>query len=80
MDRAGLPKRLDTASGAFQDSYVGLSAPEMMEPGVTGDWSMRDILAHVATWEEEALKCLPSPAARYHADAIRRWRGQRPVG
>src|SRR5437899_11791305 len=30
-----------------------------MEPGVTGAWSVRDILAHVTTWEEEALKHLP---------------------
>jgi hypothetical protein len=30
-----------------------------MEPGVTGDWSVRDILAHVSTWEEEALTHLP---------------------
>ena len=30
-----------------------------MEPGVTGAWSVRDIVAHVTTWEEEALKHLP---------------------
>jgi hypothetical protein len=30
-----------------------------MKPGVTGDWSVRDILAHVTTWEEEALTHLP---------------------
>ena len=59
MDRPGLLKRLDTAWGAFQDSYAGLPAAELMEPGVTGDWSVRDILAHVTTWEEEALKYLP---------------------
>ena len=43
MDRPGLLKRLDTAWGAFQESYAGLSAAELMEPGVTGDWSVRDI-------------------------------------
>src|SRR6266850_3210024 len=30
-----------------------------MAPGVTGAWSVRDILAHVTTWEEEALTHLP---------------------
>jgi hypothetical protein len=30
-----------------------------MEPGVTGDWSVRDIIAHVTWWEEEALAHLP---------------------
>ena len=59
MDRAGLRKRLDAAWSAFQDSYAGLSAAELLEPGVTGEWSVRDILAHVTTWEEEALEYLP---------------------
>jgi hypothetical protein len=31
----------------------------LIEPGVTDDWSVKDILAHVAWWEEEALKHLP---------------------
>lgn len=30
-----------------------------MTPGVAGEWSVKDMLAHVATWEEEALKYLP---------------------
>jgi hypothetical protein len=38
---------------------VGLSEAQLMIPGVTGKWSVRDILAHVTTWEEEALKHLP---------------------
>ena len=35
------------------------SEAELLEPGVTDDWSVRDILAHVSWWEEEALKHLP---------------------
>jgi hypothetical protein len=31
----------------------------LLEPGVVGDWSVKDILAHVNTWEDEALKYLP---------------------
>lgn len=59
MDRQQLLKRLDNVWRDFQDSYAGLPDPLLMEPGVTGDWSIRDILAHVTTWEEEALKHLP---------------------
>jgi hypothetical protein len=29
-------------------------------PGVTQAWSVRDIIAHVTTWEEEALVHLPA--------------------
>lgn len=59
MDRRQLLKRLDDAWLAFKESYAGLSDPLLMEPGVTGAWSVRDIIAHVTTWEEEALKHLP---------------------
>ena len=31
----------------------------MSTPGVVGDWSVRDIIAHISTWEEECLKALP---------------------
>jgi len=51
--------RLDSAWTAFQASYAGLSDAQLMEPGVTGDWSVRDILAHVTTWENEALTHVP---------------------
>jgi hypothetical protein len=59
MTRNDVLHRLDNAWSAFRDSYAGLSQAELMEPGVTGAWSVRDILAHVTTWEEEALKYLP---------------------
>src|SRR5262249_26150427 len=60
MDREQLRMRLESAWRAFQESYIGLSDSEMLTPGVTGDWSVRDILAHVTTWEQEALKHLPT--------------------
>jgi hypothetical protein len=59
MNRSQLLKRLDQAWVAFKDSYAGLSEDEMMEPGVTGDWSVREIISHVTWWEEEALTHLP---------------------
>jgi hypothetical protein len=60
MDRRQqLLKRLDKAWRDFEASYAGLPDPELLEPGVTGAWSVRDIVAHVTTWEEEALKHLP---------------------
>jgi hypothetical protein len=60
MDRGQLLQRLDRAWLAFKASYAGLSEAQLLEPGVTGAWSVRDIIAHVTTWEEEALEHLPS--------------------
>jgi hypothetical protein len=51
--------KLEQAWASFTASYAGLSAEQLVEPGVTGDWSVKDILAHVSWWEEEALKYLP---------------------
>ena len=59
MDRSQLLKRLDRAWEALKASYVGLSDAELMAPGVTGDWSVKDTIAHVTWWEEEALTHLP---------------------
>src|SRR2546430_16394750 len=58
-DKQRLLRRLDKARAALKESYAGLSDPRLTEPGVTGDWSVKDILAHVTTWEREALKHLP---------------------
>jgi hypothetical protein len=59
LDRQKALQRLEKAWQDFQESYAGLSDSLLIEPGVTKAWSVRDILAHVTTWEEEALKHLP---------------------
>lgn len=60
MNRQQLLSRLDAGWLAFRASYAGLSDAQLLEPGVTGAWSIRDIIAHVTTWEEEALNHLPA--------------------
>jgi hypothetical protein len=59
MDKQQLLKRLEKAWATIKESYAGLSDSQLMEPDVMGNWSVKDILAHVTTWEEEALKYLP---------------------
>jgi hypothetical protein len=60
MDRPQLLKRIERAWRDFHQSYAGLTEAELLAPNVTGAWSVRDIIAHVSTWEEEALTHLPS--------------------
>lgn len=57
--KARLLKRLAERWRALAASYAGLTEAEMLAPGVSGTWSIRDIVAHVTTWEEEALAHLP---------------------
>ena len=59
MDRSRLLKRLDEAWQALNASYAGLSESDMTQPGVTGSWSIKDIIAHVSSWENESLTHLP---------------------
>lgn len=60
MNREQLLKQIDRRWVAFQNAYAGLSEAQMTTPGVVGDWSVKDILAHITTWEEEALEHLPA--------------------
>jgi hypothetical protein len=59
MNRDQLLKKIDTPWAALRASYAWLSEAQLTQPGVTGDWSVIDILAHVMAWENEALLHLP---------------------
>ena len=59
MTKDQLLARLDDAWRDFEASYAGLSERQLLIPNVTGTWSVRDIIAHVTWWEEEALEHLP---------------------
>jgi hypothetical protein len=60
MTRRQVLAKLDAAWKDFTASYAGLTDDEILRPGVTKAWSIRDIIAHVTTWEEEALTHLPA--------------------
>jgi DinB family protein len=59
MKKLQVFQKLEQAWTALKESYAGLSEALLTEPGVLGEWSVKDILVHVTTWEEEALKYLP---------------------
>jgi hypothetical protein len=40
-------------------SFADLPDSTIMVPNVVGHWSIRDVIAHITTWEEEALEALP---------------------
>lgn len=59
MDKQKLLARIGDAWNSLGDSFAGLSQAELEAPNAAGAWSVKEILAHVTTWEEEALKNLP---------------------
>lgn len=44
-------KRLQTERRRLVDNLSRLTPEQMLQPGVVGDWSVKDILAHLADWE-----------------------------
>lgn len=49
---------LETLATSWQnllDSDNGIPEERMGEPGVAGDWSIKDVLAHVAYWDWDEL-------------------------
>lgn len=57
---ARLIEKVETSWSGFHASYDGLTDEEMLIPGVCGEWSVRDLIAHVTWWDEEALSHLPT--------------------
>jgi hypothetical protein len=51
--------RIERDWANFQDSFAGLSDAQLAEPGVVDNWAVKDLIAHVTTWEREALAHLP---------------------
>jgi len=51
--------RLEREWQALTNTWKGLPEDVLLQPGAVGHWSVRDVMAHIATWNDEALKALP---------------------
>ena len=49
-------RELDKTWRALMDSVRGIPESLMTEPGVAGQWSVKDILSHVAAWDRETTR------------------------
>ena len=58
MNRKQLLRRVDEEWHRFMETCHGLSAEVCQQPGVVGEWSVKDLINHVATWEEESVAAL----------------------
>jgi len=52
-------KRLEERWREFGESLEGLPDAALTGGAIVGEWTARDLMAHVTTWEEETLKLLP---------------------
>jgi hypothetical protein len=56
--------------GKLLAALEGLSEREMTRSGAVGRWSVRDVLAHLLAWEEEAVTRLDLLAAERPQDIV----------
>jgi hypothetical protein len=53
----------DSARREHQDFLAAIPRERMTEPGATGPWSVKDVIAHVAAWRRRTLARLEAAAA-----------------
>ena len=58
MKKKQLVQKIEASWYSFEQSYAGLSSEQMLMPGVTGGWSIKDILAHMTQWEGQTVTLL----------------------
>jgi hypothetical protein len=56
MNKRDLKTTLSKSREKLLVSIDGLFDEQLQEPGVNGDWSVKDILFHLTKWEAESIK------------------------
>lgn len=51
--KAQIIKRLRAERKRLEQNLAYLSPAEMLQPGVVGEWSAKDVLAHLAEWQAQ---------------------------
>jgi hypothetical protein len=61
--KADVLRSLDHSWNELNAVIDSLAEPEMVAAGVTGDWSVKDLLGHMAFWSERAANTLTEVSA-----------------
>lgn len=82
MGKAAFLGRVRAARAELNEAISGLSEEQMSQDIVAGEWSVKDILAHLASWQNEALLAVkraergetPGPMIN---ESVDEWNGRR---
>jgi len=77
MDKVRLFKALQTERKRLEALLSEVTEAQMIQPGVEGNWSVKDLLAHIAVWDkrgtlwiktaaEGKVPAIPEAGAVYH--------------
>jgi hypothetical protein len=62
MDKAALLDKIRTREAEFESVLALLSEAEMITTGVNGEWSIKDVLAHMTAWQKRTIIRLQAAA------------------
>jgi hypothetical protein len=72
MDKQELLNKIQREAEEWEKFLGEVGEEQMEQPGATGDWSFKDVVAHLSTWHErslallEAAVCNQAPSAFWH--------------
>ncbi len=58
VDKISIIKEMDTSYAAFEEILTSLDKTQYFIEGVIPGWSIKDILAHIASWQHRLLRWL----------------------
>src|SRR5258708_28538867 len=63
MTKAEVIDRLRTTRGELEALLAAMTPEQMRRPGVAGDWSVKDVLAHILWYAREELELVRESGA-----------------
>jgi hypothetical protein len=54
--KTGLLEAIEIERNALEQLLAELSPEQMLEPGIVGEWTVKDVLAHLIEWEHMVLR------------------------
>src|SRR5436853_2081121 len=62
MDKAILLNKIRTRQAEFEGLLAPLDEAQMTTTGVNGEWSIKDVLAHLTAWQKRTIERLQAAA------------------
>lgn len=56
MTKDKLLEMIQSSRSRFEDLVASIDRDKLTQPGVEGEWSVKDLLTHIAVWEARMLK------------------------
>ncbi len=73
MTKAERLEKIRAEHAAFESTLAQLSQAQMIQPGVQSDWSVKDVAAHLTTWQSLVSRWLKQAARGENPDRPTDW-------